>query len=55
VQLLIDGQHVAKLIASPLGDVTETLDPHKLGVTAGQHTVTLDSLLIDETGRFTSQ
>jgi subtilase family serine protease len=55
VQLLIDGQHVAKLITSPLGDVTETLDPHKLGLATGQHTVTLESLLIDETGQFTSQ
>ena len=55
VRVLIDGQHVAKLITDPLGDVTETIKPHKLGLAAGQHTVTLESLLIDETGQFTSQ
>jgi hypothetical protein len=44
-----------KLTASPLGDVTDLIDPDKLKLAAGQHTVTLESLLIDETAQFTSQ
>ncbi|HEY3772142.1 MAG TPA: S8 family serine peptidase [Solirubrobacteraceae bacterium] len=56
VTVMIDGQKAGpKLTASPLGDVTEMIDPQKLALAPGQHTVTLQSLLIDETGEFTSQ
>jgi subtilase family serine protease len=56
VTVLIDGQKAGKkLTASALGDVAEQIDPHKLKLAAGQHTVTLESLLIDETAQFTSQ
>ncbi len=54
--VLIDGQKVGKkLTASPLGDVSEMIDPQKLKLAPGQHTVTLESLLIDDTAQFTSQ
>jgi subtilase family serine protease len=56
VTVMIDGQKAGpKLTASPLGDVTEMVDPQRLALAPGQHTVTLQSLLIDETGQFTSQ
>jgi subtilase family serine protease len=56
VTVLIDGQKAgARLTASTLGDVTEVIDPQKLKLAPGPHTVTLQSLLIDETVQFTSQ
>lgn len=54
VQLSVDGQAVATLTANELGDVTYMIDPTALGLTAGSHTVTLSSMLLTETGRFTS-
>ncbi len=54
VTLSIDGTQVATLTASPLGDVTDIIDPQTLGLTPGKHTVTLQSLLINETARLTT-
>lgn len=54
VQMSIDGQPVATLTANELGDVTYMIDPTALGLTAGPHTVTLSSMLLTETGTFTS-
>jgi subtilase family serine protease len=54
VQMSIDGQPVATLTANELGDVTYMIDPTALGLTAGSHTVTLSSMLLTETGAFTS-
>jgi len=54
VQLSIDGTAIATLTANELGDVTYMIDPTALGLTAGPHTVTLSSMLLTETGTFTS-
>jgi subtilase family serine protease len=55
ITLSIDGTDVATLIASTLGGVTYMIDPQTLGLASGRHTVTLQSLLIDETAHFNSQ
>jgi subtilase family serine protease len=55
VTLSIDGTEVATLTTSTLGDVTYIIDPQTLGLAAGRHTVTLQSLLINETAHFTSR
>jgi subtilase family serine protease len=55
VTLSIDGTEVATLTTSTLGDVTYIIDPETLGLAAGRHTVTLQSLLINETAHFTSR
>ena len=54
VQLSVDGKAVATLTANELGDVTYMIDPTALGLSAGAHTVTLSSMLLTETGTFTS-
>jgi subtilase family serine protease len=54
VQLAVDGTPVATLTANELGDVTYMIDPAALGLTTGTHTVTLSSMLLTVTGRFTS-
>jgi subtilase family serine protease len=55
VTLSVDDSKVARLTASTLGDVTYMIDPQALHLAPGAHTVTLHSLLITETGHFTSQ
>jgi subtilase family serine protease len=55
VTLSVDGAEVASLTASTLGDVTYMIDPKTLHLAPGSHTVTLHSLLIDETAHFISQ
>ncbi|HSZ40741.1 MAG TPA: S53 family peptidase [Trebonia sp.] len=54
VTLSIDGTMVATLTANELGDVTYMIDPATLGLSSGRHTVTLSSMLITQTGSFTS-
>ena len=54
VQLSIDGQAITTLTANELGDVTYMIDPSALGLPAGAHTINLSSLLLSETGAFTS-
>jgi subtilase family serine protease len=51
-QLAVDGKAVATLTVDPLGEVTSMIDPAQLKLGAGQHTVTLTSMLLTETGRF---
>jgi subtilase family serine protease len=55
VELDIDGAKVATLTANNLGTVTDLIDPSALGLSAGKHTVTLHSMLIDQTGGFRSR
>jgi subtilase family serine protease len=55
ITLSIDGSEVATLTASALGDVTYMIDPQKLDLAPGRHTVNLQSLLVDETAHFVSQ
>jgi subtilase family serine protease len=52
VQFAIDGKQIATLTANNLGDVTSQIDPAALSLAAGQHTVTLHSMLLDETAGF---
>jgi subtilase family serine protease len=54
VTLSVDGVAVATLTADELGDVTYMIDPATLGLSSGRHTVTLSSMLITQTGSFTS-
>jgi hypothetical protein len=54
VALSVDGTLVATLTANPLGDVTYMIDPAALHLAAGQHNVTLGSMLITEKARFTT-
>lgn len=54
VTLTIDGTKVATLTASTLGAVDDNIDPSALHLAPGRHTVTLSSMLIDQTGSFTS-
>jgi subtilase family serine protease len=54
VTLSVDGTTVATLTANNLGEVTSQLDPAAMTLAAGRHTVTLHSLLIDETTSFRS-
>jgi subtilase family serine protease len=55
VQLDIDGQAVRTLTANTLGSVTFQVDPTALALAAGQHTITLHSMLLDETVNFRSR
>jgi subtilase family serine protease len=52
VQVAVDGKQVATLTANNLGDVTSQIDPAALSLAAGQHTVTLHSMLLDESVGF---
>lgn len=52
VRFAIDGKQIATLTANNLGDVTSEIDPAALGLTAGQHTVTLHSMLLDQSAGF---
>ncbi len=54
VTLSVDGTAVATVTANNLGEVTSQLDPATLKLPAGKHTVTLHSLLLDETTSFRS-
>jgi subtilase family serine protease len=54
VDFAIDGHTVATLTANTLGDVTYMIDPSLLKLSAGQHTVSLSSMLLTETASFTS-
>ena len=49
VHLTIDGRAVATLTATPLGTVTDMIDPAALNLPAGTHRVGLSSLLITQT------
>ncbi|HEY2523149.1 MAG TPA: S53 family peptidase [Streptosporangiaceae bacterium] len=52
VHLTVDGQAVATLTATPLGTVTDMIDPAALNLPAGTHRVELSSLLITQTANF---
>ncbi|HEX4256076.1 MAG TPA: S53 family peptidase, partial [Streptosporangiaceae bacterium] len=52
VHLTVDGQAVATLTATPLGTVTDMIDPTTLNLPAGTHQVELSSLLITQTATF---
>ena len=52
VHLTVDGQAVATLTATPLGTVTDMIDPATLNLPAGTHQVKLGSLLITQTANF---
>ena len=54
VTVTIDGTKVATLTASPLGAVSDNLDPAALGLAKGRHTVTLGSMLINLSATFTT-
>jgi subtilase family serine protease len=55
VKLMIDGNLVTTLTASSAGAVSYTLSPSALGLSAGHHVLTLQSMLITTTAVFTSQ
>jgi subtilase family serine protease len=55
VKLMIDGNLVTTLTASSAGTVSYTLSPSALGLSAGHHALTLQSMLITTTAVFTSQ
>ncbi|HEX5402730.1 MAG TPA: hypothetical protein VFX16_10580 [Pseudonocardiaceae bacterium] len=55
VQLEIDGTVVTTLTANNLGSVQTQIDPTALTLAAGQHTITLHSMLLDETAKFRSR
>jgi subtilase family serine protease len=55
VKLGIDGQEVATLTANTLGSVTYLIDPARLTLPPGRHTLTLGSLLLTETTDFRSR
>jgi subtilase family serine protease len=52
VQFAVDGKQIATLTANNLGDVTFLIDPAAMALAAGQHTVTLHSMLLDESVAF---
>ena len=54
VRLRIDGQFVVTLRASARGSVTYMIDPSLLKLAAGQHLITLTSMLLTETASFRS-
>jgi subtilase family serine protease len=54
VKLMIDGNLVTTLTASSAGAVSYTLSPSALGLSAGHHVLTLQSMLITTTAVFTS-
>ncbi|SEP37651.1 hypothetical protein [Amycolatopsis saalfeldensis] len=55
VKLAIDGRAVATLTANTLGSVTYLIDPARLTLPAGRHTLTLGSMLLTETAGFRSR
>jgi subtilase family serine protease len=55
VKLTIDGNLVTTLTASSASTVSYTLSPSALGLPAGHHVLTLQSMLITTTAVFTSQ
>ena len=55
VKLAIDGNLVTTLTASSAGTVSYTLSPSALGLAAGHHVLTLQSMLITTTANFTSR
>ena len=54
VRLSIDGKLVVTLSADTLGSVAYVLDPSLLKLPAGSHVLTLSSMLLTETARFSS-
>jgi subtilase family serine protease len=54
VTLAVDGTTVATLTANTLGTVTYAVDPSMLTLPAGRHTLTLHSLLLNQTTTFRS-
>jgi len=54
VGLHIDGKLVATLRADTLGSVAYLIDPQLLKLAAGSHVITLTSMLLTETARFSS-
>jgi subtilase family serine protease len=54
VSLSIDGKAITTLHASTLGNVTYMISPSLLHLPSGPHALSLDSLLITETGGFSS-
>jgi subtilase family serine protease len=52
VKLAIDGKAITTLTASDTGTVSYQLDPAALGLAAGQHMLTLESMLITTQARF---
>jgi subtilase family serine protease len=54
VKLAIDGKAVATLTANTLGVVTYMIDPARLKLPAGRHTVTLTGMLLTQTAHFRS-
>ena len=54
VTVTIDGTKVATLTASTLGAVDDNIDPAALHLAPGRHTVTLGSMLINQTGTFST-
>jgi hypothetical protein len=55
VRLSIDGKFIATLTANPLGDVTYMISPALLLLAAGRQLVSLVSMLITETARFSTR
>jgi subtilase family serine protease len=55
VKLTIDGNLITTLTASSAGTVSYTLSPSALGLSAGHHVLTLQSMLITTTATFTSR
>ncbi|HEX3647162.1 MAG TPA: S53 family peptidase [Pseudonocardiaceae bacterium] len=52
VRFAIDGKQIATLTANNLGAVTSQIDPAALSLAPGTHTVTLSSMLLDESAGF---
>jgi subtilase family serine protease len=55
VKLAIDGQAVTTLTATDQGTVSYTINPVTLGLAAGHHVLTLQSMLITTTAGFSSR
>jgi subtilase family serine protease len=55
VKLAIDGQAVTTLTATGQGTVSYTINPVTLGLAAGHHVLTLQSMLITTTSAFSSR
>ncbi len=55
VKLAIDGKAVTTLTATDQGTVSYTVNPASLGLTAGHHVLTLQSMLITTTAAFSSR
>jgi subtilase family serine protease len=55
VDFAIDGRAVATLTANALGDVTYMIDPSRLNLAPGKHTVTLTGMLLSETATLTTR